>query len=151
MFATALLLALSAQAPQTSAQAATQPQANAAGSPVVIVGCLQSAKAEGRDQFTLTAADTNRAAGQVKTLTYILVPKNPADLSSNVGKRVEVTGTESRAATEAAEADTTRSTQQPTGTSGVTPTVETKTRADVVVRQVNVTSVKPLTGDCRVP
>jgi hypothetical protein len=147
MFATALVLALLAQAAQSTP--AQQPTPSA--TPIVVIGCLQSAKVDGQDQFTLSARDTNRAEGEVKTLTYVLVPVAAADLKSHVGQRVEVTGSESRGATEATEADTTRSTQRPTGTTGATPTVETKTRADVIVRQVTVTAVKKLTDDCRVP
>jgi hypothetical protein len=146
MFATALLLALSTQAPQS-----TPPQPAAAATPVVVIGCLQSAKVNGQDQFTLTAKDTNRAEGDVKTLSYVLVPAAGADLASHAGQRVEVTGAEAPGAAEATEADTTRSTQKPTGTTGATPTVETKTRADVIVRQLKVTSIKTVTGDCRVP
>jgi hypothetical protein len=143
LFATILLVAFATQAPPPQTNPAPTP------TPVVAIGCLQSATAEGREQFTLTMKDTNAAAGEVKTITYTLNPTAAVDLKSHVGQRVEVTGTEAGQPV-VAEADTTR-TSTPTGTSGRTPKVETRTRADIEARQLNVTAIKMLTADCRVP
>jgi hypothetical protein len=138
MFATALLIFVSAQ---TAASA----------SPVVVTGCVTAATVQGQQQFTLTTADTNRAAGNVKTETYQLIPKSGVDLKSVVGKRIEATGTEATVGAESTTVDATRETAKAAGTSGKTPTVETKTHADIVVHQMNVTAIKPVAGDCRVP
>jgi hypothetical protein len=99
----------------------------------------------------LTTTDTNRAAGDVKTETYLLKPPASIDLKSMVGHRVEVTGTSVTAAATDATIDQSRVTQQPRGTAGKTPTVETKAEADIVVHRMNVTAAKPVAGDCRVP
>lgn len=142
-FATILLLSFAAQAqPAQTTPAPTR-------TPVVVIGCLQSATANGQEQFTLTTKDTNAAAGEVKTITFALTPTAAVDLKSHVGQRVEVTGTEAGQPV-TAEADTTR-TSTPTGTTGRTPTVETRTRADIEARQLNVTAIKMLTEECRVP
>jgi hypothetical protein len=106
---------------------------------------------QGQDQFTLTATDTNRATADVKTETYRLKPSGKVDLKSLVGKRVEVTGSEATVGAESTTVDATRTRENATGTSGKTPTVETKTRADIVVHQMTVTSAKAVAGDCRVP
>ena len=138
MLATALLMFLSAQ---TAASL----------SPVVVTGCVTSATVQGQEQFTLTTTDTNRAAANVRTETYRLIPKSGLDLKSMVGKRVEATGTETTIGAETTTVDKTRETAKPAGTSGKTPTVETKTHADIVVHQMNVTAAKAVAGDCRVP
>ncbi len=150
MYATALLLLLTAQSAGQGA-ATNASQSASSGSPIVVTGCLTSANVSGRDQFTLTTTDTNRAAGNVKTETYQLLPKSGIDLKSMVGHRVEVTGTSVTTGAETTTVDSTRTTEKPAGTSGKTPTVETKTHADMVVHQMNVTSAKPVAGDCRVP
>ncbi|HZT77196.1 MAG TPA: hypothetical protein VFA27_11095 [Vicinamibacterales bacterium] len=139
MLATALLLLIAAQG---AAQAAP---------PVVVNGCLTAATTNGQTQFTLTATDTNRAAADVKTETYQLKPKSGVDLKSLVGRRVEVTGTETPTGAETTTVDASRQTEKSTGTSGKTPTVETKTRADIVTHVMSVTSAKAVAGDCRVP
>ena len=125
--------------------------AQSAAPPVVVTGCLTSATVNGQEQFTLTTRDTNRAAADVKTETYQLTAKNGVDLKSMVGRRVEVTGSDILAGAESTTVDSTRTAEQPAGTSGRTPTVETKTHADIVVHQMNVTAVKPVAGDCKVP
>ena len=127
LLATTLLLALSTQAQPPQTKPASTP------SPVVAIGCLQSATANGEEQFTLTMKDTNAAKGDVKTITYTLSPTSAVDLKSRAGQRVEVTGTEDGQPV-AAETDPTR-TSTPTGTSGRTPKVETRTRADIEARQ----------------
>ena len=120
-------------------------------SPVSVTGCLTTATTNGQQQFTLTTRDTNRAAADVKTETYQLTPRANVDLTQLVNRRVEVTGTERAVAADATTIDSTRDTAKPAGTSGKTPTVETKTRADIVVHQMNVTAARALAGDCRVP
>lgn len=143
---TALLFSLGLQStPQQ------QKQAPAQTTPIVVIGCLESANVNGQEQFTLVTRDTNRAQADVKTVTYQLMPTSSADLKSKIGQRVEVTGTASRTGLEQTESDTTKTTEKPAGTSGKTPTVQTRERADIVLRQLNVTSVKTVAGDCRVP
>jgi len=139
MFATALLFLLSAQAAAKSAP------------PVVVTGCLTQATVKGQTQFTLTTTDTNRAAADVKSETYQLQPKAGVDLMALVGRRVEVTGSEIVTGAEATTVDATRSAEKPSGTTGRTPTVDTKTHADIVSHQMAVTAAKAVAGDCRVP
>ena len=138
MLITALLFVLSAQTA-------------GAAPPVVVTGCLTAATVQGHEQFTLTTTDTNRAAADVKTETFELTPKNGVDLKSLVGKRVEVTGTERTVGAETTTVDATRTTEKPAGTSGKTPTVSTKTHADIVAHQMTVTAAKSVAGECRVP
>ncbi len=135
MLATALVVFFTAQTP----------------SPVVVTGCLTSTTVAGQPQFTLTTTDTNRAAADVKTEAYQLKAPTNIDLKSMVGHRVEVTGTEITATAANTTVDDSRVTQQPRGTSGKTPTVETKAKTDIVVHQMNVTAAKAVAGDCRVP
>lgn len=59
LFATTLLLALSTQAQPPQTQSPSTP------APVVALGCLQSAAANGEEQLTLTMKDTNAAKGEV--------------------------------------------------------------------------------------
>ena len=143
LLATTLLLAFATQAQPPQTKPASTPAS------VVAIGCLQSATANGQEQFTLTMKDTNAAAGEVKTITYTLSATAAVDLKSHIGQRVEVTGTEAGPPI-TAETDTTR-TSTPTGTSGRTPKVETRTRTDIEARQLRVTAIKMLTADCRVP
>ena len=60
LLATTFLLAFATQAQPPQTKPASTP------APVVIIGCLQSATANGEEQFTLTMKDTNAAAGEVK-------------------------------------------------------------------------------------
>ena len=138
MITAALLLFFSAQSPATAA-------------PVVVTGCLTAATVDGQQKFTLTTTDTNRAAADVLTETYQLTAKNNIDLKPMVGRLIEATGTESTVDAETTTIDKTHDTAKPAGTSGKTPTVETKTRANIVVHQMSVTAAKPVAGECRVP
>ena len=119
--------------------------------PVVVSGCLTSATVDGQQQFTITTTDTNRAAGEVKTEAYQLKAPTTIDLKSLVGHRVEVTGTEVTSGAKDTTVDNSRVTEKPRGTSGKTPTVETKAKTDIVAHQMNVTSAKAVAGECRVP
>jgi hypothetical protein len=145
MVFTALLFSLTVQAPP--AQSAPPPSTT----PVAVIGCLASSTANGRQQFTLTTRDTNRTSPDIKTLTYQLNPTGNVDLKSKVGQRVEVTGTQSHVGVEETESADSHATEEPAGTSGRTPTVDTHSRTDIVVRQLNVTAVKAVAGTCRVP
>jgi hypothetical protein len=137
MLATALPFFLTAQAAPPSAPS------------VAVTGCLTQATSNGQTQFTLTTTDTNRAAADVKTETYQLQPKAGIDLTALVGRRVEITGSEITTGAQTSTVDATRSTEKPAGTSGRTPTVETKTHADIVAHQMTVTAAKAVAGDCR--
>lgn len=132
-------------------QSAPKPPAAQTTPPIVVIGCLESSNVNGHEQFTLVSRDTNAARADVKTITYQLTPVSSVDLKSKIGQRVEATGTASRTGLEQTESDTSRGTDKPAGTSGKTPTVQTHERTDIVLRQLNVTSIKTVAGSCRTP
>lgn len=133
---------------------------------VTVTGCLAAGP---NNTFTLTAPDTSRGAEPtgtsgstatgttattptgskvVKTVTYALTTSGPVDLKSQVGHTVEVTGASTPSQASATEVDRSTATQNPQGTSGRTPTVETTAQAQIVARQLTVTSVKPVSSTC---
>jgi hypothetical protein len=106
--------------------------------PTTVTGCLRAGEAA--NTFVLTAAG---AEGAPEPATYELVGAS-AQLSDHVGDRVEVTGTlaaeqDLRSPTSAAEADKAK------GTTG-TPVVETQTKVEM--RRLEVSQVRPISGDC---
>jgi hypothetical protein len=105
---------------------------------VVVTGCLRPGITG--STFVLT---TTRAEGDAEAATYQLLDKPSVALSSHAGEQVEVSGTvlaENVVATDGRVAE-----KPAKGTSG-TPTVET--RAQVDVRQLDVTAVKPTGIKC---
>ena len=126
-------------APAAEVQSSTSPQQS--NLPVTVRGCLRSGEAA--DTFVLTTSRTEPQ--QEQTATYQLAGREGVDFRSNVGREVEVSGVvtsqqriANRSATRAAD-------EQATGTAG-TPTVQTTTTVDV--KQLDVTSLRPLGERC---
>lgn len=127
-------------APPT-AQIATQSPEQRLNQPMTVEGCLRAG--EGGTTFVLTAAQAETGN---QPATYHLVAPGDVKLADHVGERVSVTGqlqSQQQASTRTPAAPA--ATGKPTGTSG-TPTVSTAT--DVMVRRLDVSSLKPLGGRC---
>lgn len=126
--------------PRSVADRQTQ-TAQPVNQPMTISGCLKAGDAEGT--FVLTAA---RSEGSTETATYQLAGSPGVNLRDHIGQRVEVNGTvnaqqEIASSTSAVGRDEDR----PAGTSG-TPRVDTKAELDV--KRLAVTGVKPLGDRC---
>jgi len=151
-----MLAAQSQPAQQTSS--GTSPRAN---QQVTITGCVAAGP---NNTFTLTAAPSSSGTNQepatgttaktpvgskvAKTITYTLTGGDQNQLKAQVGKTVQVTGTEAAPQVSTKGTDQSTHTATAQGTSGATPTVKTTTQTQIVVRQLNVTSVKPVAGSC---
>ena len=123
----------------TAADVQTQSPAQPANTPTTIAGCVKAGEAA--DTYVLTTA---RAEGSGEAATYQLVGDQAAALREQIGRRVEVSGT-MEAQQETASRSTAQPEERPTGTSG-TPTVRTK--AEIEIRRLSVTSVNPLGEKC---
>lgn len=120
---------------QTEAQAVQQTAA-----PTIVTGCLRGGEAA--NTFVVT---TSMTVDDQRPATYQLTGDAGVDLTEHIGKRVEVRGV-IREQTQIA----TRTTPEPAeekaaGTTG-TPTVQTGTQ--LAIRQLDVTAIKRLDGEC---
>lgn len=120
--------------PVAETQTATPVQTG--NQPMNVTGCLRAGEAA--NTFVLTTGGTDVA-------TYILIPREGANLRDHVGHQVEVSGvltaqqqTGSRATTPA-----------PGGATGTTGTPEVSTRTTLNLREIEVNTVKPTGGECR--
>lgn len=152
-----------AAAAQTAQQPARQGNAPNANQNVTITGCVAAGP---NNTFTLTA--TNDAASKeaptgttattpagdkvAKTITYTLSGSKPDDLKGHVGHTVQVTGVEAAPQVTTGSTDTSKGAASAQGTSGTSggakPTVETTAQTQIVVRQLNVNSVKMVSSSC---
>lgn len=130
------------------------------GQNVTVTGCVAAGPDNG---YTLTGpAPSNEAplgttattpAGDkvAKTLTYTLVSSKADELKPHVGHTVQVTGTESAPQAQAQVNERSAGTAA-TGTSGsaggAKPKVETTAQAQIVTRQLTVSSVKMVSNNC---
>jgi len=164
-FAVTATTAASAQQP-TGSQATQQSTAPRANQQITVSGCIAAGQ---NNTFTLTAAPTETQseaptgttattpAGTkvAKTITYTLAGGNPSELQSHVGHTVQVTGVEAPPQVSTAVKESRQSqaaTQGTSGTSGAaaaaSPKVETTSQAQIVVRQLTVSSVKMVSQQC---
>jgi len=152
-----------AAAAQTASQPAQQGNAPNANQNVTITGCVAAGP---NNTFTLTATHdaaskeaptgttaTTPAGDKVaKTITYTLSAAKPDDLKGHVGHTVQVTGVEAAPQVTAGSTDKSKGAASAQGTSGTTggarPTVETTAQTQIVVRQLNVNSVKMVSSSC---
>lgn len=108
--------------------------------PTMVTGCLKAGEAA--NTYVLT---TSQAADGTPPATYHLTGTDDVDLQQHVGHRIEASGI-----IESQSDIATRSTAQPPdnaqGTSGVTPSVQTGT--ELSIRRMDVTSVRPVEGEC---
>jgi len=152
-----------AAAAQTAQQPAQQGSAPNANQNVTITGCVAAGP---NNTFTLTA--TNDAAAKeaptgttattpagdkvAKTITYTLTASKPDDLKGHVGHTVQVTGVEAAPQVTTGSTDKSKGAATAQGTSGTSggakPTVETTAQTQIVVRQLNVNSVKMVSSSC---
>jgi hypothetical protein len=152
-----------AAAAQTAQQPAQQGSAPNANQNVTITGCVAAGP---NNTFTLTA--TNDAASKeaptgttattpagdkvAKTITYTLTAAKPDDLKGHVGHTVQVTGVEAAPQVTTGSTDKSKGAAAAQGTSGTSggakPTVETTAQTQIVVRQLNVNSVKMVSSSC---
>lgn len=144
---------------QQSSQQSTAPRAN---QQVTVTGCVAAGQ---NNTFTLTAApaetkseapsgttaETPAGTKVTKTITYTLAGGNQNELKSHVGHTVQVTGTEAAPQVMAKMQDKTQGQPAPgtSGTSGAgTPKVEATAQAQIVARQLTVSSVKMVAAKC---
>ena len=153
-------IAAAAQTAQPPAQQGKAPNAN---QNVTVTGCVAAGP---NNTFTLTA--TNDAAAKeaptgttattpagdkvAKTITYTLSASKPDDLKGHVGHTVQVTGVEAAPQVTTGSTDKSKGAATTQGTSGTSggakPTVETTAQTQIVVRQLNVNSVKMVSSSC---
>lgn len=125
--------------------------ASGSGDEVTIAGCVSGA--DGRFALTAVPDATGAIAGRIvsgderETHSYILA--GTANLQEHLGKRVEVIGTiEGGSRQVEHEAEKKQVEPDHTG-SGDKPTVKTQEDVEVQVRQLNVRSVRSMSGDCQ--
>jgi hypothetical protein len=117
---------------------------------VTVVGCLQTGAQA--NQFVLaTTADALakgvavRTTGAVPNVTYVL--SGGSNLSAHVGHRVEITGRTSGKAQRAVSTDSS-STKRVEVPDKPDPKVETKERATIEMRDLQIESLKMVSTDC---
>jgi hypothetical protein len=116
----------------------TQTPEKALNQPATVAGCLRASMAE--NTFVLHEARSDGAFG---TANYELIGTPGVELRDYANQEVEVSGTLRSQQVVASSGTTTETT--PAGTAGI-PAV--KTRSEVDVRRLEVTSVKPTGKSC---
>ena len=148
------------QSPSSQATPSTAPRAN---QQITVTGCVAAGQ---NNTFTLTAqpSETKSEAATgttittpagtkvTKTITYALAGGNPGELKSHVGHTVQVTGVEAAPQVATNVQDSAKGQAQTQGTAGTSgagkPTVQTTSQAQIVARQLNVSSVKRVADRC---
>jgi hypothetical protein len=149
LFATTLAFGLAAcggndDAAVPVAQSQTATPLQTANQPVTVSGCLRAGEAA--NTFVLTASQApETSSAPTQTATYHLFDVNNLDLRSQVGRRVEVSGTLRAQQAIATRTPTRPADERATGTSG-TPTVATTT--ELAIKEVDVNAIKPLGESC---
>lgn len=123
------------------AETQTATTAQPANQPLTVNGCLRAGEAT--DTFVLTSSQAAEPQGQ--TTTYELHGALNVDMRSHVGRRVEVSGIVRAQQQIASRTSPAPAQERATGTSG-TPTVQTTT--EVAIKQLDVSSLKPLGETC---
>jgi hypothetical protein len=119
-----------------------------------VTGCLEAGP---NNTFVLTSiaaagtkgtsTRTTTSGKKVETLTYTLVP-NGKDLKGDAGRKVQISGTATPPEASASETYRSSAAEQPKGTSGETPVVGTTERAQIMVRQLSVSSIRTVAPSC---
>ena len=140
---------------QGQAQAAQQGQGSEnqdQGEVVTVQGCLSSG---GENGFILTAEPGDLVSGMVatsggtvRTVTYQLVVRDPAELQELIGQQVEVRGRADEEPRTSAEMSREKETTATPVEEGVTPKVETKEKAEIDVKKLSVISYRAAGGAC---
>jgi hypothetical protein len=146
LLALSLPIGVSAQQPGEA-----KPTATSDLKPVTVVGCLQTGAQP--NQFVLSSTADPLAkgvavavSGAVPNVTYQL--RGGSNLSAHVGHRVEITGTTSGKAQKTV---TSGSSVRETEVKGPDPKVETKEKATIELRDLNIQSLKMVSTDCAKP
>jgi hypothetical protein len=123
-------------------------------SEVTVTGCLTAAP--NRDAFVVTASrdalttsTLSASAGEIATYAYELV--GGADLSSNVGREVEVKGELLNDGARDVDMDAKEKSEMPparVGRDTVSPAVETNAEVELKVRRLQVASLTPTGAPC---
>jgi hypothetical protein len=136
---------------------ATGDAVNAAtGEEVTVKGCLTAAADRAAfvvtaDRDALTSGAIYAGAGGTPTYTYELMG-NTGDLTSHVGRQVEVTGRLDADREDDVNVDKEEKTELPEVQSGdrkVEPTIKTETEMDINVRRLQVARVAPTGQPCQ--
>ena len=150
-FSTVLtVLALSVSATASAQQANTAARKDDDRKAITVVGCLQSGAQA--NQFVLaTTADalakgvTVATTGAVPNVTYVL--SGGSNLGAHVGHRVEITGRTSGKAQRAVSTDAS-STKRVEVPDKPDPKVETKEKATIEMRDLQIESMKMVSTSC---
>jgi hypothetical protein len=126
--------------------------ASRSGDAVTITGCLNGTQ-DNRFALTSTSDAVGAIAGRAvagderETHSYILIGGD--NLQQHIGRRVEVVGTLSGGSRQVEHDDKAKA-EVPNATGGDDkPTVKTTEEVEVQVRQLNVSQVRPVEGDCK--
>jgi hypothetical protein len=154
--ATPLISARNAQNPQNPPQDRGAAQDKKDPDELSVTGCLTASAR--RDRFMLTPLKKDALAGEMTrrttdvapTYTYQLV--GGSNMGAHIGQQVTVTGKLDRSFKEDAEVDRERETQAaPARPDAPKPTVETKEKAEVELRRLQVGTVKSIGKKCEAP
>jgi hypothetical protein len=145
--------ARNAQNPQNPPQDRGAAQEKKASDELTVTGCL-TASASG-NRFVLTPLGKDPLAAEMTTRTTDVVPtytyelNGGKNLSAHVGQQVRVTGKLDRRYEQDAEVDRERETRaEPARPDAPKPTVETKEKAELEVRRLQVSSVQSIGKPC---
>jgi hypothetical protein len=152
-----LSVGLSAQIPGGSnasggSQKNTGTPSKSGDQPVKVIGCVSGGEKNGilltAEPGDLTAGVAAQTRGAVPSVTYQLIGGDRNQLMQLMGKRAEIEGTTTNkpATAEKMTSQEEHSTKKPGG--GKNPKVETTEKMQMEVRKLNVTSVRPMQGDC---
>jgi hypothetical protein len=143
------LWALSVSATATAQQTSPSAKKDDDRKPLTVVGCLQTGAQA--NQFVLAATADPIAkgvavatSGSVPNVTYVL--SGGTNLAEHVGHRVEVTGRTSGRAQKAESADS--SVKRERVPDKPDPKVETKERATIEMRDLQIESLKMVSTSC---
>ena len=132
-----------------SAQDAGKPASKDDRKPITVVGCLQTGAQP--DQFVLTATPDPLAkgvavatSGTVPNITYQL--SGGSNLAAHVGHRVEISGTTTGQAQKAVATDSNVKRDEVPGQPD--PKVETKEKAAIELRDLQIESLKMVSTSC---
>lgn len=141
LMASAALVGCGREEPEVPPAHTTSQTSDPLYTPTFVTGCLRAGEAA--NTFVLTTSD---AVDDRPPATYQLVGGADINLAEHVGSRVEVRGVVRQQTQVATRTLPQPDDQQPAGTAG-TPQVDTRT--NLTIRQLDVTELKAVGGECR--
>ena len=144
----ALALSISA-ALRAQDAAATKPAKGDDRKIITVIGCLQAGAQPGQFVLAATADPLSKGvavatSGTVPTITYAL--SGGSNLGAHVGHRVEISGKTTGQAQKAVATDTSQKRDRIPGKPD--PKVETKEKASIELRDLEIDSLKMVSTDC---